>query len=145
MFLQNNPWVIFLILAWTLPWKGYALWKSAKRGQNWWFIVMFLINDLAILEILYIFVFSKKKGIETVAKRENIKKLNEERGSVKKGRKEKILNILKKEGKITNNKIESLLGVSDATATNYLQELENEGKIEQVGGTGRGVFYRLKK
>ena len=36
------------------------------------------------------------------------------------------------------------LGVSDATATNYLEELEKEGKIKQHGDTGRGVFYTPK-
>jgi predicted HTH transcriptional regulator len=31
--------------------------------------------------------------------------------------------------------------VSDATATRYLQTLENEGKIKQVGTTGKSVKY----
>lgn len=58
--------LIFLYLAilWTLPWKGVALWKAAKIGDKIWFIVLLLVNTLAILEILYIFIFSKKrKGI----------------------------------------------------------------------------------
>lgn len=50
-----------LVVLWVLPWKGYALWISAKKGQKWWFIALLVINTLAILEILYIFVFSKKK------------------------------------------------------------------------------------
>jgi len=37
------------------------------------------------------------------------------------------------------------VGVSDASATNYLSELESEGKIEQVGERGRFVSYRLNK
>jgi len=37
--------------------------------------------------------------------------------------------------------VENLLLVSDATATRYLDELEKEGKIKQVGKTGKGVFY----
>jgi len=31
--------------------------------------------------------------------------------------------------------------VSDATATRYLEELEKEGFIRQVGRTGRHVYY----
>ena len=58
-FIQN-PVVIFLISIWVLPWKGYALWISAKKGQKWWFVALLVLNTLAILEILYIFVFSKK-------------------------------------------------------------------------------------
>lgn len=54
--------VLPLVLAviWTIPWKGVALWKSARQGQKVWFVLMLILNTLAILEILYIFVFSKK-------------------------------------------------------------------------------------
>lgn len=62
----------------------------------------------------------------------------------KQTRKEKILEILKEKGSVVNDEIEKSLGVTDTTATNYLQELEREGKIEQVGERGRFVSYRLK-
>lgn len=54
--------VLPLILAviWTIPWKGVALWKAARRGQKVWFVLMLVLNTLAILEILYIFIFSKR-------------------------------------------------------------------------------------
>jgi Fic family protein len=72
--------------------------------------------------------------------------------------KNKILELLKKResetpsnspysanrGRITNDDVQKLLGVSDATATNYLSELEKEDKIIQQEETGRGVFYILK-
>jgi len=57
---------------------------------------------------------------------------------------EKILKYLRAKGKVTNNDIEKLLGVSDATATRYLDELEKEGKVRQIGTTGHAVFYTLK-
>jgi len=60
-FLLLNPWIIPLAILWTLPWKGVALWKSARANSLLWFVVLFLINTLGILEILYIFVFSKKR------------------------------------------------------------------------------------
>ncbi len=53
--------VIYLSILWTLPWKGVALWKAAKNNHKAWFIVLFLVNTLAILEILYIFIFAKKR------------------------------------------------------------------------------------
>ena len=40
---------------------GIALWKAAINNHKKWFIMLLVINSLAILEILYIFVFSKKK------------------------------------------------------------------------------------
>src|SRR3989338_9230572 len=45
--------------------------------------------------------------------------------------------------KISNDDVQKLLGVSDATATRYLEELEREGKIRQIGSTGRSVTYKL--
>ena len=43
--------------------------------------------------------------------------------------------------RVTNDEVEKLLHVSDATATRYLQSLEKESKIKQVGVTGKAVFY----
>jgi len=56
--------VLFVILSalWTIPWKGWALWRSARRGDRGWFVLLLIINTLAIIEILYIFIFSKEKG-----------------------------------------------------------------------------------
>src|SRR3989344_542111 len=52
----------------------------------------------------------------------------------------RILGILETQSPLTNNHIEQLLGISDATATRYLEELEKEGRIRQVGKTGRHVY-----
>lgn len=54
-----HSWIIVVIILWSVPWKGVALWKSAKNGQLGWFIVLLIINSLSILDILYIFIFSK--------------------------------------------------------------------------------------
>ncbi len=55
------PVVLFLIL-WSLVWKGFSLWKSARNGSVNWFIALLLINSIGILDILYIFVFSKRNN-----------------------------------------------------------------------------------
>jgi hypothetical protein len=54
--------LVLLSMAWTIPWKGVALWKSARNKHLAWFIVMLIVNTLAILEIIYIFGFSKSKS-----------------------------------------------------------------------------------
>ena len=51
---------LLVIIAWSLVWKGLALWKSAREGSKVWFVVMLIVNTLGILEILYLFVFSSK-------------------------------------------------------------------------------------
>ena len=60
--LQTYPSVIIAILVlWVLPWKGYALWLSARNTHKWWFIILLLVNTLAILDIVYIFTVGRKK------------------------------------------------------------------------------------
>lgn len=64
---QINPWVLvvtILLWVWSVPWKGYALWKAAGLKQKWWFIVLLLVNTIGVLEILYIFVFSKHSSAQ---------------------------------------------------------------------------------
>lgn len=51
---------MLVLLAWTLYWKYRALWQAAKNDEQWWFIAMLVINTLGILEILYLYHFSKK-------------------------------------------------------------------------------------
>lgn len=58
--LLNSSW-LYLVLVWVIPWKGVALWKAAKNSHKKWFIVLLVVNTLAVLEIIYIFYFSKPK------------------------------------------------------------------------------------
>jgi len=60
--------LLLLVYLWTLPWKAWALWIAARKGQRVWFAVLLVVNTLAILEILYIYVFSKAKPKETKQK-----------------------------------------------------------------------------
>lgn len=76
MFVDNLPapeqfaaWIplILLIAAWSLSWKGYALWLAARNNHPWWFIALLVVNTIAILEIIYIFAVGrpvlKKQGV----------------------------------------------------------------------------------
>lgn len=49
------------LIAWSLAWKGLALWKASKYDQKNWFIVLLVIQTVGILEIIYLFKFAKKK------------------------------------------------------------------------------------
>ncbi|MGB7957592.1 MAG: DUF5652 family protein [Minisyncoccia bacterium] len=55
--------LLYAVLIWSVVWKGLALWKSARVGSKVWFIVFLVVNTLGILEILYLYVFSKKKSL----------------------------------------------------------------------------------
>ena len=53
--------VTILAVVWSMAWKGVALWKAGGNAHLVWFIVLFIVNTLGILEIIYIFAFSRKK------------------------------------------------------------------------------------
>ncbi|MBI5742401.1 MAG: hypothetical protein HZA25_01000 [Candidatus Niyogibacteria bacterium] len=61
-FLTQNTWALLMLAlaAWTLPWKGVALWKAAHNEDKKWFIALLVVNTLGILEMLYIFYFGKR-------------------------------------------------------------------------------------
>jgi len=59
--LHINPYILLAIIFWVFPWKAWALWLAARRGQLGWFFVLLLLNTLAILEIVYIFLIAKQE------------------------------------------------------------------------------------
>jgi len=48
-------------LIWSVVWKGLALWRAAREGSKPWFVALLVVNALGILDILYLYVFSKKE------------------------------------------------------------------------------------
>lgn len=72
----------------------------------------------------------------------------------KRENKEKILALLRNGSasaqgfgetkELSNSDIREALGVSASSVARYMDELEKEGQVEQVGDTGRNVIYRLK-
>lgn len=72
------------------------------------------------------------KGLE-----EYNKKMQEKKEKAK----EEIMELFAKKDKIDHGDVVSVLNVSKNSAVRYLDELEAEGKIKQVGKTGKAVFY----
>ena len=62
----------------------------------------------------------------------------------KKENKAKILGLLAQKGEVSNSDIRETLEVSDRTVVRYMNELEEEDKVEQIGETGHYTTYRLK-
>ena len=54
-------WAVPYVLAWSLIWKGLALWKAARRNQANWFIALLVINTVGLLEIFYLVAYHDKK------------------------------------------------------------------------------------
>ena len=55
------PLMQYVLLVWSIAWKGVALWNASKNDQKNWFIAILVINTIGILEIVYLFYFCKQK------------------------------------------------------------------------------------
>ena len=60
----DNVVLWYAMLVWVLIWKGFALWKAARQEQNYWFVALLIVNTVGILEIMYLFIFSKKNWMK---------------------------------------------------------------------------------
>lgn len=80
-------------------------------------------------------------NIDQHFRKRKTKSFNEEQTENKERNKQRIYDLLETKQSLTNNDVEKTLGISDATATRYFDELEKEGKVRQVGETGRYVSY----
>lgn len=59
ILISNRP-ILFLLIAWSIIWKGIALWHSARNKQLIWYIALLIVNTLGILEIIYLSFFKNK-------------------------------------------------------------------------------------
>jgi methionyl-tRNA synthetase len=60
----NNPLFLLSISAWSMIWKGLALWRAAKNDQKYWFVGLLIINLLGIPEIIYLVIFDKENWLK---------------------------------------------------------------------------------
>ncbi|HOV78604.1 MAG TPA: DUF5652 family protein [Bacillota bacterium] len=58
---QNNPLLLGLVIAWSVLWKGIALWHAARNNQLAWYVFLIIVNTAGILEIVYLLFFRKRK------------------------------------------------------------------------------------
>lgn len=60
-FPAGNPLFFFIVIVWSIFWKGFALWRAARLEQRNWFIVILVVSTIGILEIVYLFGFARKR------------------------------------------------------------------------------------
>lgn len=54
-----------------------------------------------------------------------------------------VLELAKVKGSVSDHEIAQALGVSNATASSCLKELEMQGKLTQIGNSGSYVIYNV--
>lgn len=94
--------------------------------------------------LIFAKVKAKKQGTTTTEEVAGICSFVLGQSARKNKNKTEVLKLFENKPELTNADIRKALTISDASAVRYMDELEKEGKIEQIGDTGRGVVYRLK-
>lgn len=61
--------ILIVLIVWSFIWKGLALWHASRNEEKYWFVAILILNTVGILEIVYLFVFSKQKWNITKVKK----------------------------------------------------------------------------
>ncbi|MEK7142769.1 MAG: winged helix-turn-helix transcriptional regulator [Patescibacteria group bacterium] len=106
-----------------------------------------LIVGLIIGGVIVYFIIRSKKTAEAAKENLSTKETpfinpKVERRKENLAKLEEMIGKKSKDEKITNDEVQKLLKVSDATAERYLQELESQGLIRQFGEVGKEVYYQ---
>jgi len=110
-------------------------------------ISLFIIASVVGIFIFVLVISRREAGRHGTSTKEEfvgICKSAVETASHKESRKQKVLAMFEGGRELSNAEIREALGVSSRTAVRYMDELEKEGKIEQVGTVGHAVTYRVK-
>jgi len=102
--------------------------------MNSWVIVIIVVGLVIVFLLAYRKTREPVVGICAAALDQTVRK---------NANKAKVLELLQ-EKEMTNADIREALDVSRNTVVRYMDELEAEGRVEQVGTTGRNVLYRAK-
>lgn len=125
--------IVIIILVLIILAMGVWVWFLAKRNKE---------NEAEILKL-------EKELEEYMALGRGLAEYNQKLQEKKEQLKEKILEMFRSSPpsrkasarRVSNKEVAKALNVSCASARRYLDELENEGKIKQVGKVGKYVYY----
>lgn len=106
------------------------------------FILVILASLLSGFLIGSISARSGKVGATSTKLKAMREEAHEATQARNKKRKNRIIELAKKQGKITNDDVEDMFCISNSTAWRYLEELEKEGNLVQKG-EGRTTHYTL--
>lgn len=100
----------------------------------WFVVILFLIILLLLLSQKVRQKLKQTLGICSFALEQSVHKQRN---------KQKIMDLFQKEKELSNEQIRNALKVSYRSVIRYMDDLEKEGKVRQMGNTGRGVVYVL--
>ena len=117
--------VYYVILVLIIVVMGIWIWYLQKRNKE---------NEKEISAL-------EKEVKETADLGGGLEEYNKKMQDKKEHAKEKIMELFKDKEKISHKEVVKALNISKNTVIRYLDALEAENKIKQVGKTGQSVFY----
>ena len=117
--------IYYIILVLIIVGMGLWVWYLLKNKKE---------DEKEILAI-------EKERDELADFGKGLEEYNRKMQEKKKQAKAKIMKLFEKKGKINHRDVVKALDVSKNSAVRYLDELEADGKVKQVGKTGHAVFY----
>ena len=99
-----------------------------------------LITGIVVSTICCLIWLKTKKPQESTPKRDITKEAQEKHAEMMK----KLEEFLVGKSEVANDEVQNYLGISDASAERYLDELESQGKLTQIGKTGSKTHYQIK-
>jgi len=116
-------------------------------GKSMTLILFFIIILLSLVILALVVLVRKEAGTHGMSAKEEFAGICAsalDKTVRKKKNKEKALAFIRERASASNEEIRRHLGVSSRSVVNYLDDLEKEGKVEQIGSVGQGVIYRPK-
>jgi Fic family protein len=104
-------------------------------------LIMLIIAAAIMVILIPLSIISRNKSADKESQTTPLEQANAVKQQIADSNSEKVLLLFNGQARVTNSDVQSALGVSDATATRYLQTLEDQGQIVQRQDTGRGVYY----
>ncbi len=53
--------LVLVLVAWEMTWKLLAMWKAAQKREVVWFILLAIVNTVALLPIIYLIINRSSK------------------------------------------------------------------------------------
>lgn len=107
-------------------------------------IILSVVLLLVVIVLVVALMDAKKYGTKPTEELTGMCNITFGRSEKRQKNLDKIITLFNIDKELTNTKIRKALGVSSRTAVRYMDELEEEGRVIQVGKTGLLTSYKLK-